>query len=94
MLRKRLQTTLLRKNHVQQNKNMFLPLKKNLQSSCEKNIHNYNQTVLNETINKYILKKNRPNNRLIKKRKIRQFAQKILKDGPVETQLALSSSPD
>ena len=40
--------------------------------------------------------KNEPNNRLIqkKKRKIRQFAQKILKEGPVESQLALSSSPD
>ena len=29
-----------------------------------------------------------------KKRKIRQFAQQILKEGPVESQLALSSSPD
>ena len=38
--------------------------------------------------------KNRPNNRLIKKRKIRQFAQKILKEGHVESQLALSSNPD
>ena len=38
--------------------------------------------------------KNRPNNRVIKKRKIRQFAQKILKEGHVESQLALSSNPD
>ena len=36
--------------------------------------------------------KNRPNNRLIKKRKIRQFAQQILKEGPIESQLAFWSS--
>ena len=34
--------------------------------------------------------KNEPNNRLITKRKIRQFAQQILKEGPVESQLTLS----
>ena len=34
--------------------------------------------------------KNEPNNRLITKRKIRQFAQLILKEGPVESQLTLS----
>ena len=33
-----------------------LPLK-NLQGSCEKNTHYYNQTVINKTIHKYILKK-------------------------------------
>ena len=38
-------------------------------------------------------KKNGPNNRLIKERKMRQFAQRNLKEGPVESQLALSSSP-
>ena len=35
--------------------------------------------------------KNGPNSRLIKKEK---FAQKILKEGPLKSQLALSSSPD
>ena len=39
--------------------------------------------------------KNGPNNKLIKKeKKNREFANKILKEGPVESQLALSSSPD
>ena len=40
------------------------------------------------------MKKKRSYNRLIKKRKIGQFAQQILKEGPVASQLALSSSPD
>ena len=43
-------------------------------------------------MHKYILKKNGPNKRLIKK--IRQFAQQVFKEGPVESHLAFSSSPD
>ena len=38
--------------------------------------------------------KNKPNNRLIKKKKNQTISQQILKEGPVESQLALSSSPD